>query len=67
MRIKVKIKMISFFRMFSKEDAEKIRNYGRLSYDNGYKDGYGHGMVMGGVFVISGVAIGICLSKYLKV
>jgi hypothetical protein len=52
--------------IFSKEDAEKIRNYGRLSYENGYKDGYLYGSIVGCVITISGAIIATYLSKYFK-
>ena len=43
--------------MFSKDDADKIINYGRLSYENGFKDGYFSGLVTGSLLTMLGVLI----------
>jgi hypothetical protein len=33
--------------MLSDSELEIIKNYGRLSYENGYKDGYNKGILIG--------------------
>ncbi len=33
--------------MYDKELEDKIKNYGRLSFNNGYKDGFLTGLVTG--------------------
>jgi hypothetical protein len=33
--------------MLSDTELEIIKNYGRLSYENGYKDGYNKGIIIG--------------------
>lgn len=38
--------------MYDEELVEKIKNYGRLSYNNGFKDGFFIGICMGGVISI---------------
>jgi hypothetical protein len=38
--------------MYDEELEEKIKNYGRLSYNNGFKDGFFIGICMGSVISI---------------
>ena len=43
--------------MFLKDNTEKIFNYGRLSYENGYRDGYMLGLVVSCFIVIASICI----------
>jgi hypothetical protein len=45
--------------MLSEEDKELILNYGRLSYENGFRDGYSKGLITACFITI----IGICTLK----
>jgi hypothetical protein len=38
--------------MLSQEQIDQIKNYGKLSYENGYRDGYRHGLGLALVVVI---------------
>ncbi len=58
-RIKKKTKRLKkyylFLSMYDEGLADRIRNYGRLSYSNGYKDGYLIGLITGSFIGIFGV------------
>jgi hypothetical protein len=43
--------------------ADRVRNYGRLSYNNGYKDGYLSGLLTGCFIGILGVFATKALQK----
>jgi hypothetical protein len=38
--------------MLSDSELEIIKNYGRLSYENGYKDGYNNGIIIGSIVTV---------------
>ena len=48
--------------MLSEEQIEKIKNYGRLSYENGYKDGFRSGVLFGCIITVL-ATVGITLIK----
>ena len=51
--------------MFSDEQIEKIKLYGKLSYNNGYKDGYTTGILSGAlVSLLSYLAVSIVKQKH---
>jgi hypothetical protein len=43
--------------MYDKELEERIKNYGRLSFSNGYKDGFMTGLVTGCLITMLGVLV----------
>lgn len=43
--------------MYDNDLADKIRNYGRLSYNNGYNNGFISGLVIGCIIGISSILI----------
>ncbi len=47
--------MYYFLAMYDEGLADRIRNYGRLSYSNGWKDGYLVGIITGSCIGILGV------------
>jgi thiamine transporter ThiT len=49
--------------MYDKELEEKIINYGKLSFNNGYKDGFFTGLVTGCLITLMGVLGGKILLK----
>jgi hypothetical protein len=51
--------------MLSKEDAEKILNYGQISYENGFRDGYKVGVITGCLTTIIGTVSLVLISKTL--
>ena len=50
--------------MCSNEEIYVIKNYGRLSYENGYKVGYVDGQIMGSILTITGFVTGMLVSTY---
>ena len=51
--------------MFSDEQIEKIKLYGKLSYNNGYKDGYTTGILSGVLLsLISYLTVSIVKQKH---
>ena len=52
--------------MFSEEQIEKIKVYGKLSYNNGYKDGYTIGIILGTILGFT-ISLGMMVvEKYKK-
>jgi hypothetical protein len=49
--------------MYDKDLEEKIKNYGKLSFNNGYKDGFFTGLVTGCLITMVGVLCGKTLLK----
>ncbi len=46
---------IYFLAMYDEGLADRIRNYGRMSYSNGWTDGYVFGLITGSCIGILGV------------